>query len=67
MYLRVKDGRYRGEVREFPYLVAKGLLDAGRAENAYADPVPAAPKVQAAAVTPAETQHSRRQRRRSSR
>lgn len=38
MFLRVKDGRYAGEIREFEYLDGKALLDSGRAENPFVEP-----------------------------
>lgn len=41
MYLRIKIGRYAGEIREFAPTVARDLLDSGRAENPFADqPIP---------------------------
>jgi hypothetical protein len=41
MFLRVKIGRYAGEIREFPFTVARDLLASGRAENPFAEPAPA--------------------------
>jgi hypothetical protein len=41
MFLRELDGRYKGEIREFPPEVARQLLASGRAENPFAEPVPA--------------------------
>ena len=32
MYLREKDGKYKGKIREFPPEVARQLLESGRAE-----------------------------------
>jgi hypothetical protein len=40
MQLRIKIGRYAGEIREFPFTVARDLLANGRAENPYAGPAP---------------------------
>jgi hypothetical protein len=40
MYLREKDGKYAGEIRDFPPDVARQLLASGRAENPYLDPAP---------------------------
>ena len=56
MYLREKDGKYAGEIRDFPPEVARNLLATGRAENPYAEPAPAPvlPVVQAQAVKAAK-------------
>lgn len=59
MLLRVKDGFYKGEVREFPFVVARALLAAGRAENPFADPAPEATPVKAE-LSPAVPRQSRR-------
>jgi hypothetical protein len=62
MYIRVKDGRYAGEIREFLPHIAKDLIAKGRASNPFneiEDPpeerVEAQPK-------PAKTQNGRRNR-----
>jgi hypothetical protein len=40
MFVRVKDGYYAGQVREFPSHIAQDLLAKGRAENPFAEPSP---------------------------
>ncbi|HVJ09271.1 MAG TPA: hypothetical protein VM554_12895 [Acidisarcina sp.] len=42
MFLRELDGYYAGQIREFPSDVGLALLAAGRAEDPYAEPAPAA-------------------------
>jgi len=51
MYLREKDGKYKGQIRDFPPEVARNLLATGRAENPFAEPPqPSLPVVQAQAM-----------------
>jgi hypothetical protein len=38
MFLRVKDGFYAGQIREFAPEAGRALVAAGRAENPYAEP-----------------------------
>jgi len=64
MLLRVKDGLYKGEIRDFAPEAARTLLASGRAENPYADPAPEAPRMHAQTAVPA---NQRQPRRRSSR
>lgn len=61
MFLRVKDGLYAGEIREFAPEVGRQLLASGRAENPYAEPpiaasvaVPVAGTPSVGATAPAE-------------
>lgn len=52
MFLLEKDGKYAGEIREFPPEVARALLDAGRAVNPYAEPAqPSTPSPSLAGVS----------------
>ncbi len=55
MYLREKDGKYAGAIRDFPPEVARNLLATGRAENPYAEPAvaPSLPVVRAQTLKPA--------------
>lgn len=39
MFLRVEDGYYKGEIREFSPEAARALLASGRAENPFAEGV----------------------------
>jgi hypothetical protein len=41
MLIREKDGRYAGEIRDFPSHIAHELIATGRAENPYVEPAPA--------------------------
>lgn len=50
MFLREKDGKYAGEIREFRPDVGAELLAAGRAENPYAESAAAAPAAAPAPV-----------------
>jgi hypothetical protein len=50
MFVRVFDGLYAGEIRDFPSHIAHELIANGRAENPYAEPEPQA--VFAAAARP---------------
>lgn len=54
MYLREKDGKYKGQIRDFPPEVARSLLATGRAENPFAEPeiVPALPVLELQALKP---------------
>jgi hypothetical protein len=38
MFVKVLDGLYAGEIRDFVPHIAKELIAAGRAENPYAEP-----------------------------
>jgi hypothetical protein len=40
MMIRLRDGLYAGEIREFPSHIALELIRQGRAENPYAEPAP---------------------------
>jgi hypothetical protein len=51
MLLRLKTGRYAGEVREVPFVVARDLLAQGRAENPFAQQPVAEKPAQIAKVT----------------
>ena len=42
MFVRFKTGAHAGEIAEMKFLDAKALLDDGRAEQAYQDPLPEA-------------------------
>ena len=44
MFVKVLDGLYAGEIREFTPVIAKELIARGRAVNPYAEP--AAPEVE---------------------
>jgi hypothetical protein len=43
MFVKVLDGRYAGEIREFAPAIAKNLIASGRAVNPYAEPEVAIP------------------------
>jgi hypothetical protein len=62
MYIREKDGRYAGEVREFPPHIAREMIAAGRASNPFneiEDPPEERVEVQA---KPVKAQNGRRNR-----
>lgn len=42
MFVRVFDGLYAGEIRDFPSHIAHELIANGRGENPYAEPEPQA-------------------------
>ncbi|MBS1803518.1 MAG: hypothetical protein JST28_09125 [Acidobacteria bacterium] len=52
MFVRFKDGRYSGEIREVLPQIGKELIAAGRAENPYADAPVVAAKIPIARATP---------------
>jgi hypothetical protein len=54
MLLRLKIGFYAGEIREFPFTVARDLLKNGRAEDPFAKPFVAAPELQLEPAKPVE-------------
>ena len=44
MYIRFLDGPFKGQIKDMANGAAVELLRAGRAENPYLDPAPAAPQ-----------------------
>ena len=70
MRVRMNIGRYAGEIRDLPFLAAKGMVDAGRAEPIDClhlfpqAPVAAVPEVKDHGPEPVDRSHRRAARNR---